>query len=1139
VHSNPIGLRYQLNDNVVFTAGGASTLDSYVESTGTLHHSPIVGWAYDGYPIYGPYGYSSSMNAASGVRRMVSGFQKRNGTNSTTALQTTGRKTLPAWAARVHTPYHTNTLALNQQGPNVSLARPLGYYCEDFEWLGDVGVTTGYDLDQYNGRTCVTPEYPGGTYAYFTTINSDGTYAFPCLVGPAYYGVYGGNAKIPSPPGGATVSFTAIQDVVKDGTAAELNYTVNPTKGATGQPLGRFAVLPSSTGLVTHGAFTISLGTVTGLSNIKLERTTTSTYVNATQVGSTVASPASSMSFTDNYTTSAATYYWLKGDVSAGATGSLDARLTTYTLTGAIPASFSGNDALANSPVALGSSTYTWVGSISGDYQVAGNWTPTRTTPASTDILVFDGAQEISDTITNIPTQTIASFSSSNNAAIGLTANSAATLTCTNGFTIGGNTNIYIGANTTVSLGANSVVTGYVEVVSGGTLKFNSTVITGTGTAGVNNGGTLETKNAAGFTNSGASGALQTTTRFYYNGASFQYDSVGAQVTGDALPESVQNLSAGSGTILTLSGDTTVNGAFTTTGGNCSISTGAHIVTLTGTASLVNFSSLIVSSGGRLNLNSVQVLGTGTTTFLVGSGATLETMDVNGLAASGATGAVQTTNRLFDTGASYIFDAGSAQVTGTGLPSTVANLAVMSELTILTLTSNLSVTGALTCSGSGIAKLQTGTHVLSLGSSANLGVTGRLYVQSGGRLNTNNVQIAGSGISGVEVLSGATVETKHVYGFGTDGAIATGGQSYSTGATYILDGTSAQVTGNEMPTSVAGLTVNNPAGVSQSFDLTMTGLLTITAGTLSTNGWNLTMNSSGAVAGALNVVSGSTLEIANGSTFTGAGSVTVASGATVNCKSIMGLDSSFGMGTFQNSTTSLSPDATYAFAATSLQGTGSLLPTTVANVVINNPTTVTLLQSTTVTTQLALTQGVLDTRTLNATLVAPDGDGNSGIVRGTGSVYGPLTRIVNWTNGWFRVFPLCNAAGGYVGADIVTPGSSSASGTVTISSTDGDPPNALSTSGVLDRYWTVTANGFDPAGCELQLHYLQSDVSGSVNENTMVMTRYTGGVWQEFTPDFRDVAGNIVTRYGVPGFSIWSVANPGSVPVAVSRFTAE
>jgi hypothetical protein len=37
-------------------------------------HSKILGFSIDGYPIYGPYGYSSPLSATSGTRRMASGY---------------------------------------------------------------------------------------------------------------------------------------------------------------------------------------------------------------------------------------------------------------------------------------------------------------------------------------------------------------------------------------------------------------------------------------------------------------------------------------------------------------------------------------------------------------------------------------------------------------------------------------------------------------------------------------------------------------------------------------------------------------------------------------------------------------------------------------------------------------------------------------------------------------------------------------------------------------------------------------------------------------------------------------------------------------------------------------------------------
>ncbi|MBK8550359.1 MAG: YHYH protein [Ignavibacteria bacterium] len=137
-------------------------------------HSPILGYMFDGYPLYGPYAYSN-VNGTGGIRRMKSGFVKRN---------ITTRTTLP----------NGTVLPPNQYGPPVSTQYPLGCFIEDYE------VTiSGTDLDLHNGRFSVTPEYPNGIYAYFLAVDSLGNPEFPYIIGSTYYGeVVAGN----TPPGG-------------------------------------------------------------------------------------------------------------------------------------------------------------------------------------------------------------------------------------------------------------------------------------------------------------------------------------------------------------------------------------------------------------------------------------------------------------------------------------------------------------------------------------------------------------------------------------------------------------------------------------------------------------------------------------------------------------------------------------------------------------------------------------------------------------------------------------------------------------------------------------------------------------------------------------------------------------------------
>ena len=119
-------------------------------------HSGILGWAYDGHPIYGPYAYE---NATGGnITQMKSGY----------------------------------VVDLKDNRPSLTVF-PQEFFLEDFTW---VESTSDSVLDRNNGRFCVTPDFPNGTYAYFATIDStasaDGIYKgfkkpiFPYLIGESF-----------------------------------------------------------------------------------------------------------------------------------------------------------------------------------------------------------------------------------------------------------------------------------------------------------------------------------------------------------------------------------------------------------------------------------------------------------------------------------------------------------------------------------------------------------------------------------------------------------------------------------------------------------------------------------------------------------------------------------------------------------------------------------------------------------------------------------------------------------------------------------------------------------------------------------------------------------------------------------------
>jgi hypothetical protein len=159
-HQNPSAFSLDLlvlsNICDLYPSDGLYVIDS-------TQHSPLLGFAYDGFPIYGAYVFKNT-DGTGGIARIQSGYQLRD-----ISLRT----------------HHADGSDV-PDGPAVGGAYPLGYFREDYEY---VGGTSPEVLDAHNGRFCVTPEYPQGIYAYFCTVDANWNSAYPYAVGPTFYGV--------------------------------------------------------------------------------------------------------------------------------------------------------------------------------------------------------------------------------------------------------------------------------------------------------------------------------------------------------------------------------------------------------------------------------------------------------------------------------------------------------------------------------------------------------------------------------------------------------------------------------------------------------------------------------------------------------------------------------------------------------------------------------------------------------------------------------------------------------------------------------------------------------------------------------------------------------------------------------------
>jgi hypothetical protein len=136
-------------NNLQYSICGYSDLVQTAFNDNGSSHSPIIGWAYDGNPIYGSYGYSNPKDKNSSLKKLVSGY----------TLNTDNIINRPSGFSN-------------------------GFFVEDYNF------TNSGDLDEYNGRFCVTPEFPDGVYAYFATsvIDSQNNVvgSFPYFIGNKY-----------------------------------------------------------------------------------------------------------------------------------------------------------------------------------------------------------------------------------------------------------------------------------------------------------------------------------------------------------------------------------------------------------------------------------------------------------------------------------------------------------------------------------------------------------------------------------------------------------------------------------------------------------------------------------------------------------------------------------------------------------------------------------------------------------------------------------------------------------------------------------------------------------------------------------------------------------------------------------------
>jgi hypothetical protein len=188
-HQNPTAFKLDLT--VVSTVCNLYDADGLYKLDSTKH-SPLIGFAYDGFPIYGAFGYKN-LDGTGAITRMKSS-------------------------------YSLKTATTRANGPAVNTTYPNGYFREDYEYIAN---TASDFLDQYNGRICKTPEYPNGIYCYFATVDAKWNSVYPYIVGPTFYGVVAASKVASITETVSTYVRTPTNDLLSN-----LNITVFPNPSA-------------------------------------------------------------------------------------------------------------------------------------------------------------------------------------------------------------------------------------------------------------------------------------------------------------------------------------------------------------------------------------------------------------------------------------------------------------------------------------------------------------------------------------------------------------------------------------------------------------------------------------------------------------------------------------------------------------------------------------------------------------------------------------------------------------------------------------------------------------------------------------------------------------------------------------------
>ena len=157
-------------------------------------HSPIIGWAFDGNPIYGPYAYANGVDDSEGFQKQFTAYVLEDDRSNIIATGGSAPAAVPPSTATYPMgtfieDYTFDPVRAAIRGGRLMAENDDFLQTENDEYINYQSEIPGV-LDELNGKVCNTPEfpaelYPNGVYCYFvSTFGEDMN--FPYVIGKKF-----------------------------------------------------------------------------------------------------------------------------------------------------------------------------------------------------------------------------------------------------------------------------------------------------------------------------------------------------------------------------------------------------------------------------------------------------------------------------------------------------------------------------------------------------------------------------------------------------------------------------------------------------------------------------------------------------------------------------------------------------------------------------------------------------------------------------------------------------------------------------------------------------------------------------------------------------------------------------------------